>query len=205
MHKFPFVVEYRLGLGQVEFGVAERLLAEYEDFYLYNQSQYRDLFRKFQIDEDENDPKLVELRRQKAEANSKLATDHWAKLFRSLDFAEVTLLGLQIDWDELQKILQEDFRTKVHPTDSSLNFIAPPLRRLCSVLLFADRLETQIGKIDHKFDIDEARTKLSEKINELLAKLESQQVFEIREFSKNKHQIQKLKNPDAIITYIKEL
>ena len=198
MLKFPYVVEYRLGLGQVEFSVAEKLLAEYQDFYLYNQSQLNEIFRKYEQADGEEDEKLLALRRQKAEAAAKAATDHWAKLFGSMDFAESTLVGLQINWDDLQQIMIEEFRTKTHPTDSAMNYIAPQLRRLCSVLLFAERIQTQIKKKDIDLVVQP-------KFEEMLGKMAAGEVVEVPEFTKIKHQIQKLKNPEAITKFVEEL
>lgn len=215
MHKIPYVIEYKT--ERVEFKEAEDLLAEYQDFYLYNQSQYNEIFRKFIPDSadptagdgEEDDEKLRLLRMQKAEESAKSATAHWAKLFGSKDFAEVTLLGLKINWYDLQQILIEEFRKKIHSTESAMNYIAPPLRRLCSVLLFSEHLDHMLDKMSDKPKIEQAQIKKAQgavktKLNELLTRISNGDIFEIPEFGKTKPSLSKLKTPESIHLFIEE-
>ncbi|MCL2587682.1 MAG: hypothetical protein FWE31_05655 [Firmicutes bacterium] len=187
MRKFPYIVEYKLGQGQVEFKDAEKLLDEYQDFYISNQVKYREIFKKFEQADGEDDEKLIELRRLKAEQHAKEATDHWAKLFGSLDLAEVTLLGLEISWDDLQAILEEEFRAKTHPMDSAMGTIAPLLRQLASVLLFAHRLDEKGVESDI--------------VDRWLDKLEKGEELRIPEYSSVKKKVNKLK-PEALLEFV---
>ena len=198
--KFPYVTEYKLGEGQVEIKDAEELLAEYQDFYLYNQSQYNEIFKNAPLaegeernDGEEDDEKLIELQKLRAEQNAKSAVEHWGKLFGSMDFAESALIGLRINWGELQAILIEEFKARTHPTDSSMNYIAPPLRKLCSILLIAHKLHERgaepCEKINHRLD------QLSR--GELLG-------ITIPEYHKVKKQLTKCKTPDALQKFVEE-
>ena len=215
MHKFPYIVDYVVGGDQVEIKVAEELLKEYEDFYLYNRTQYSEVFKKYlpegemQNDGDDGDAKLLELRKLRAEQNAKAAVDHWAKLFRSMDFAQGSLLGIKIDWDALQQILLEELKSKIHPTDSSMNFIAPPLRKLCSILLFNYELNETLSKIEKRgkcaaLQIDEARKSIADKTNDLLTKLAKGDLLgvTVAEYHKSKSTIIKIKTPEAIINFV---
>ena len=82
MTKFPYVVEYKL-FEKVEVADAKVLLDEYNDFYLYNQSQYYDIFKKAKR-EVEDDGKELDL--ALAEKNAKRATRQPRRINRQIQY-----------------------------------------------------------------------------------------------------------------------
>ena len=202
MVKFPYVLEYSL-FTQVEIKNAEELLAEYNDFYIYNLAQYQSLFEhdneKFVVEELE----LAERERLDAvaEHNVKVSTDHFSKLFGSKDFAESSLVGLKINWYDLQQILLEEYKTKVPIHQSSMNDIAPRLRTVATILLFAERVVTKLEKLECDRDVTEPVKKGFEDLLERAGAGD----FCLPEFHKAKVQLNKMKRVNLITEFCKKL
>jgi len=212
MTKFAYVDEYKM-FERAEVRVAEELLAEYQDFFVYNQSQYRDIFRKFDVDDDgDDDEKTIEAKRLRAEMNSKAASDHFGLLFGSKDFAHSALLGLRINWDNLQQILLEEFRCKTLATMSAMNHIAPTLRKLASILLFAEYFYDKLNRMyktkenpkndEHNEKIDKTVAGVKIYFENLVEGLAKNSGAEIPEFTKTKNQLAKLRNVEVIIEFV---
>ena len=221
--KFPYVTEYKL-FERVDVREAEELLREYNDFYIYNQSQYNDIFRKLDAKDtnesetgEEDDERLAQLRALRAEQNAKAATDHFAALFGSKDFAESTLVGLKFSWYDLQQLLLEEFRTKTLASQSIMNHVAPRLRRIASALLFAEYMIAKLGKMYkqpssnkqqdiEKADIHNQRmevavTGVKSFFVDLLELLAKDDNAVLPEFGKSRNALAKLKTPEAIIEF----
>jgi len=212
MTKFPYVDEYKL-FDRAEVRVAEDLLAEYHDFFIYNQSQYAEIFRKVDIDLDEgDDEKTIEMKKLRAEQNSKAASDHFGSLFGSKDFVHVCLLGMRINWYDLQQILLEEFRSKTPPTLSAMNHIAPTLRKLSSTLLFAEYFNDRLERMkkpsenpknhDHNDKVETTIGWLKTFFVGLVERMCKNGCGEFPEYVKVKNQLAKLKTVEAIQEYI---
>jgi len=216
--KCPFVVGYKL-FERVEIREADEQLAEYNDFMVYNQSQYRDIFRHYkpQVGE-EPDPEYQEELEKAAELNAKKAVEHFTNLFGSRDFPESTLCGLKISWFDLQRILLEEFRHKTPATASSMNSIAPRLLRLASALLFGEYLHAKLERMVkpltsssaaaneksalHNADVEKATEYVHAVINVLVAKIASGEDVQVPEFNASKKDLAKLRTPESIVDYV---
>ena len=216
MTKFPYITEYKI-FERVDFPEAEEALRDYNDFFMYNLSQYNDIFKKseqFDIPTsgDDDDEKAVQLRLLRAEQNAKAATDHFTKLFGSKDFAESSLIGLKISWYDLQQLLLEEFRSKTPAGLSVMNHIAPRIRNVASALLFAESIVSRLEKMkktgerDREFNkqVDITLEGIREFFLGLLEILAKEERDILPEFSKTKHSIVKLKTPDALIEFCKK-
>lgn len=221
--KFPYVAEYSL-FERVEFRVAEEILRDYNDFFKYNESQYNDIFRKAPgLDgerENPEDEKERLLQRNRAEQNAKGATDHFRSLFASKDFAESALVGYRIAWDDLQQILIEEFRAKIPAQQSAMNDIAPKLRTIASIVLFAEYMVSKLGKMyktttstkpadiektnSHNAKVDETLEGIKVFFGDFLSVVQSSQRV-THEYAKSKNALAKLKTPEAVIEFCKNL
>jgi len=193
MTKFNYVSDYKL-FQRVDIREAEELLADYNDFYIYNQSQISDLSRV--IEEGEDDDKTEEYRAELAEKKARAATTYFQNLFGSKDFAESALIGLRINWYDLQQILLEEYQQKSSIQISAMNGIAPTLRKLASVLLFAENLVTKLGD-------DPSSEAAKNFFTALLEKIKEDDSIEIVEFHKSKKTLVKLKTPASILEFFK--
>jgi len=198
--KFDYVMGYSL-FEKIDLGVAEELLSEYNDFYLYNQAQYHEIATKAAVndcvlgDEEEEEHCIV-----KAMPIAKETTDFFAKLFGSKDFAASTLVGLKVAWDDLQQILLTEFKDRTIITESALIPVAYQLRNLASILLFAEAIVLGMGKV--KIPNDAAVEEVKAMFTQVL---ERQELPTVPEFSKEKKQLAKFKTVEQYVAYVKEL
>jgi len=144
MGKLPYISEAELFTRIDDYKHKEELMRDYNDFFLFNIAQYAEMYRKadektvgVDCDDDEIDE---ETRLAQAERNSKVATDHWRKLFGSKDFGEACMIGLKIQWYDLQKILLAEYKKKTPIEDSAMNGIACYLRNVATIMLLAERM-----------------------------------------------------------------
>lgn len=200
MVKFPYVEGYNFG-QIVEIKVAEELLREYNDFFLYNQDQLATIFNTVERDEDDEEDPMAQ---QRAEQNAKAATDRFSEWFGSQDFAKSAMVGLRIVWDDVQQILLEEYRKKTPIDQSAMNFIAPRLRAVCSVLLFAEYLNTKLGR-SKKEGSEEVARAVSEFFTILLEKMGNGEDVRVPEFSKSKKSLEKLKTLESILGFVKDM
>jgi len=148
MGNIPYVSEYQLFV-RTDFKLAEEILADYNDFYIFNMAQCGDIYYKtdenvnFDGDEEADDEKLAQV----AERNAKAATEHFASLFGNKDFSESSMVGFRPSWYDLQKILLEEYKRKTPIQDSAMNGIAPTLREVASIMLFACRVIEDLEKL----------------------------------------------------------
>jgi len=204
MTKFPYVLEYKL-FERIDLGEAEELLDEYKDFYEYNKVQVGQVK---ETDDDFHEVYGTDEEEKPAEQSKESSTEHFQKLFGSKDFAEACLLGMKIDFNELQKILMAEHRKGVPITESALNTIAPKLRATASILLFAEKIMTAVQKFTDKEDtkrkaellMDFARTGF-ESLLERHAKGE----VSVPDYNKNKKEITKIKNVDGYLELCERL
>jgi len=217
MVKFPYVEEYSL-FEQVEVRCAEELLREYNDFYLYNKTQYNDIFRRAPISSDDDevlDEKTEEELKAKAELNAKQATEHFIKLFGSKDFAESSLVGLKISWYDLQQILLDEYRKKTPAQQSAMNDIAPRLHSFASTLLFAEYFITKLTKMHKNNNDSEKCRQLNEKLDKtkplikdfftkVITALSENPRLRVPEYAKSKNALAKLKTVEGIIDYCEQ-
>lgn len=215
--KFPYVLEYKL-FEAVDVMEAEELLAEYNDFYMYNLTQieravaYSDDF--VETDETEED------RQKRAEHNAAAAAQHFKELMGSKDFAESSLVGLRIDYYSLQQILLEEYKTKTPINQSALNEIAPQLRTIASLLLFAHRIVAGLEKLTVDLaGLDETQQTRARNTNDkvllatefakegfslLVERLQTQKL-DIPEYNKTKKEFKKIKSIEAHIDFCEKL
>ena len=133
--KIPYVNPFELFV-RLEYRAAEEILAEYNDFYIFNMAQYAHIYRD--VEDDKEEDLEVEDHSELAEKNAKAATDHFASLFGSKDFGAASLVGFRPAWYDIQKILLEEFKHMTPVIDSAMNNIAPTLRNIASCALFAE-------------------------------------------------------------------
>lgn len=208
--KLPYVDQYKF-LESAEVREAEEFLNEYNDFYLYNQSQINDIFRKVDESGAEDDPVALEKIRQRAELTAKAATDKFAEYFGCKDFALSAMVGLKLAWDDIQQILLEEFRKRTAVEDSAMSYIGPQLRAVASVLLFSEYLHYKLGRMfkdsseknaQHNAKVEAAKMLVEQKFTEMLQTLERGEKISIPEFFKSKKQLEKLRNVDSIIEFV---
>jgi|GEM_PF-984328 len=220
MTGMPYIKDYTL-FEKVEVRKAAEILDEYNDFFMYNQSQYNDIRNiarptvDDQVDGDDDAPLCEKTEQQikiSAEYNAKQSVDHFKKLFGSKDFAESSLIGCEVAWDDLQQILIEEFKKKTAAQHSAMNEIAPRILTFISTLLFAEYFASKLGKL-HKSGEDEKCRLFNEKLDgateiiksffkTFIMALANNPDIRVSEFSKSKNALGKLKTIDAIIDYI---
>ncbi|MCL2846332.1 MAG: hypothetical protein FWE38_01450 [Firmicutes bacterium] len=216
MTKCPFVLDYKI-FERVEIKDADELLREYNDFYVYNQTQYRDLFTFDQSGDsnaeldDQEDGEVVVARPLVPAPN---AVEHFTKLFGSKDFAESCFTGLKIGWYDLQQILLEEFRTKTPAHLSAMNSIAPRLRAIATVLLFAEYMHTKVEKMrkegesektaQHNQKVDAVLAHVTDVFPILFEKIAVGGDIVLPEYNKSKNALAKLKTPEAVTEFIEQ-
>jgi hypothetical protein len=200
MGKFAYVLNAEL-FNQVEFRDAEELLNEYNDFYNYNIIQYMDIYGEhddvFGAVEDIDKEKEQEVR----EHNARASAEHFAKLFGNRDFHESCRVGFRVCWYSLQKILQEEYKSKVSAQQSAMNHIAPRLRNLASVMLFAEKLNDVL----HKFNAEPEVVSTIKAGFELLKERVREEELSLPEFHKGKVAIAKFKKKEQVIEFCEGL
>ena len=183
---------------RVEYKVAEEILAEYNDFFIYNLAEYNDLFYgKEENFEDASDEISEEERIAIADRKAKTATDHFTDLFGSKDFGESALVGFRPSWYDLEQILLEEYKNKTDIKNSAMNGIAPYLRNTASIMLFAERLVT--GLTEHGGS-DGQIAEMKQSFESLLARNENEKL-NIPEYFRVKKEISKLRKPEQFIDY----
>ena len=230
MLKFPYVMEYKL-FEKVDLAYAGELLNEYQDFFEYNKMQVAQVYNASTVDTFENPKEEEEVRAEaeRIEHNRSVCIDHFEKHFGSKDFAEASLVGLKIDFYELQKILMSEHRRGILIMESALNTIAPKLRALASSLLYAERIVSGLGKLSEIAKEKSTATSISASItsaafnnsaaadkaqlavdfakdgfNLLLERLLEQEVA-VPEYYRSKKELSKLKTIDAYIDFCEKL
>ena len=210
MLKFPYVIEYKL-FEKIDLLQAEDLLNEYTDFYEYNRTQVGQYIgSQAQEDDtpqpqDENEAKIIA---ERIAHNRSVCVDHFEKHFGSKDFAEACLMGLKIDFYALQEILISEQRRGIPITSSSINIIAPKLRVLASILLFAERI---VGGLERLTEVDKLKEKAQmaaefarEGFNLLLERTLEQDIA-VPEFNGSKKELSKIKTVDGYVDYCEKL
>ena len=191
-----------------DFGVAKELLDEYNDFLESNKVQYYDQAKKLDFKPDENtSEKDLELFKNNAEKRANEAVSHFKNLFNG-DLATGTLVGMKIDWDSLQQIIIEELNDKpqINIQKSVLNTIAPRLKIVASVLLFAEYMVTKLEKFKTmpKFNPDSVDEIIKQVKNGFLALLQGisdGDNVDVLEFTKSKNLVAKLKTPEAVLDF----
>jgi hypothetical protein len=184
-----------------EISRAEELLAEYNDFYIYNLAQYNCQAENRKLDnfngdgEDGESGAELQMRKDMAEHNARVASEHFVSLFGSKDFGESAMVGFHPDWYDLQQILLEESRTKTPISQSVMNSIAPRLLTVASLMLFAEKIVSGLEKLNAG---DIFTVPVKEGFEILLEKCKSGTV-KMPEFYKNKASITKFKKPEQYL------
>jgi hypothetical protein len=170
MIKFPYVLDYPL-FTEVEIKYAEELLSEYNDFYEYNKVQVGEcpVGKDFMADADEtmSEEEQNKYMIEQQEHNQKAAVAHFEKIFGNKDFAESALVGLKINWYELQQIISEECKNKTPILESTTNEIAKKIKNVASTLLYAERIVSDMEKmLIDVAGLDEAEQKRARVNNE---------------------------------------
>jgi hypothetical protein len=180
---------------RADFAHAEEIKDEYNDFYGYNWAQYNTIYHTLdnridEIDEKDDDETAEQKRAEAAERNGKIATDTFEKWFGNRDIKESILVGFRPAYDDIQKILMEEHKKKTPVIESAMNKIAPFLRNLASVLLFAEKIVTALeNDAEDEKKLDEIRAGFKK----LLAAVIKGTAGEMPEFSREKKSIGKFK------------
>jgi hypothetical protein len=202
MATFPFVIKY--SLTRVDLTHAEDLLAQYNDFYVYNLAQYQN-YAKLKVDDSgEISNENEELGKEEIERLEKLGNDNagvFAKVWGSMDFASATLMGLAIDWQPIQVSLLEEQRRKIPALESGMNETGNKLRKVASILSFADKITTDLTSKKADLEIVEL---IRQGFEMLLAEL-SKRDIKIPEYNIEKTKYLKIKSADGIIDYAQKL
>ena len=211
MGKIPYVLECELFV-KAEIKHAEELLAEYNDFYLYNLAHYSHIAegsdqqqrvshhhhvgQNNEVDELDEEKRLAI-----AEHNAKVATDHFALLFGSKDFGASSMVGFRPSWYDLQQILLEEFKHKTHIKESAMNGIAPALRNVASVMLYAERVVSELEKLNVA---PEFMAPIKEGFELLFERVRIENI-DVPEYYKNRAQFNKLKKTEQYLEFCKSL
>jgi hypothetical protein len=202
MVTFPYVLKY--SLERVEIPQAKDLLDQYNDFYAYNLAKYQD-YAKLKVDDSgELNNTNEELDAGELALLEKAGNDNagvFVKVWGSLDFASATLMGLEIDWQPIQVCLFEEQERKIPAGDSGMNETGIKLRKLASILVFADRITADLS--DKKVD-PEMIALIRQGFEMLLSEL-SKRDLDIPEYNLEKAKYQKIKTPNGIIDYAQKL
>jgi len=200
MGKLPYIQELELFV-RCDFKHAEEKRAEYVDFYYYNLAQYKNLYHTpldvtFACDPSNNETEDQRLF-DRAEHNAKVAADHFEQLLGSRDFYESVLVGFTPAWEDVQKILLEEYRQQTAIKDSSLNYIGRYLRRVASTVLFAEKIVSGLEKFDVNPDFV---TKVKERFVQLVEDCKDSET-KVPEFFKHKSAITKFKKPEQYLEF----
>ena len=202
MGKLPYITDCELFV-RLDFKHAEELLAEYNDFYIFNMAQYNHIYHR--VDENFETEKLDEIDEQKraeiADRNAKVATDYFMSLFGSKDFSESAMVGFRPAWYDLQQILLEEYKHKTPIQDSAMNGIAPILRNIASIMLFA----TNMIEGFENFGITTEQTEVIKDGFRMLMERATKEKVEIPEYNKSKMAIRKFKKPEQYIDFCEKL
>ena len=189
---------------KVEIPVAEDLLAEYNDFYASNLEFYQGRMKQHDAVENEvvaADDAPAEIDpKEKEQLDSDVQA--YIKMWGSLDFANATLVGLNIDWEAIQEKLMAEQEKNVMPSASALAPVAKQLRNVASVLAFSERIVTRLQR---KAVDKEMIDLMIQGFETLLAQVVNRNI-EVPELdgAENK-KIIKLKTVDAILDYANHL
>lgn len=202
MAVFPFVNKY--SLTRVDLSYAQDLLAQYNDFYVYNLAQYQN-YAKLKVDDSgEISNENEELGKEEAERLEKVGNDNaavFARVWGSVDFASATLMGLEIDWQPIQVSLLEEQQRKIPAPESGMNDAGSKLRKVASILSFTDKITTDLTVKKANLEIVEL---IRQGFEMLLAEL-SKRDIEIPEYNVEKAKYLKIKSADGIIDYAQRL
>jgi len=200
MGKIPYVSEYKL-FESVEFKQAEEILAEYNDFYIFNLAQinsmYHDCKENYENDEEIDEEKRIEI----ADRNARNATDHFITLFGSKDFAESAMIGFHPAWYDIQRMLLEEYKHKTPLSESATNWIARYLRNVASVLLFAQKIVSDLEKMGAVTDIIDI---IKDGFRILFEKVQTEKLF-IPEYHKTKAVFAKFRKAEQYIEFCGKL
>jgi hypothetical protein len=202
MTTFPFVLRY--SLERVDLTAAEDLLAQYNDFYVYNLAQYQNYAQLKVDDSGELSNATEELGQDEIAQLEKQGNDNagvFAKVWGSLDFASATLMGLEIDWQIIQVSLLEEQRRKIPAIESGMNEAGNKLRNVASVLSFADKIVTDLTAKN----TESGMVTLIKQGFELLLNELSARDIKIPEYNIEKPKYLKIKTADGIIDFAQKL
>jgi hypothetical protein len=203
MSNFPFVLSF--SLTPVEYVEAETLLADYNDFYVYNLAQHQSILKGKVAENGE----LEETGGEGADSENhgvleKIAADNVSEFVRqwgSRDFASATLMGLSIEWEKLQEILFDEQEKNVKIADSVLKPAAEKIRNLASVLSFAERI---LYRLRSKKADNAAIETIKQGFENLIDRLAVKEM-EIPEFHKEYKNFNKANTKEKVIEYAKAL
>ena len=203
MGKMPFVTECQLFV-RCEYKHAEEILQDYNDFYIFNMAQIAANNSKLGGDDDDEEEHAEpdeEKRQQTIDGRIKMATEHFKTLFGSKDFGESSMVGFKPAWYDLQKILLDEYKKKIPIQESRMNEIAPYLRNIASVMLFAERI---VADLEGAGGTPEQIEVLKDGFKLMLKNIESSGAV-FPEFFKEKKAISKFKKPEQYVEYARGL
>ena len=209
MIEFPYVIDYKL-FERVDIHIAEEILNEYTDFYAYNKTQVTQIvFDSTDADSFDDESKTDEQNSSdRLEHNKKVAREHFEKHLGNKDLAMASLVGMRVNYDELQKILISEHRRAIPITESSFNVIIPRLRVLASILLFAEGIVSGLQKIaedDKQKEKAELAIGFAKEGFMLMLERHAEQEIAVMEFHRHKKELAKIKNVDGYINFCEKL
>ena len=189
---------------KIDLKSAEELLIEYNDFMVFNKTQVRDLgvptACEFQPPAEESEEDAT----KRIEHNKQVAVNHFETLFGSKDIAESSLVGLRIDYDNVQKVLLDERANKIPITESAFNQIASTIRATSSILLLAERIVSDLQKLGGGGKVPLA-IEFAKEGFELLLDGVTKGNFGVPEYHITRRDINKLKTVDAYIEFCEKL
>jgi len=199
--KLPYVNDCELFV-RVEYKIAEEILAEYNDFYIFNLAEYNDIyfsqdktFEENGDDTDENERIAI------ADRKAKTATEHFTALFGSKDFGEGALVGFRPSWYDLEQILLEEYKNKTDVKNSAMNGIAPYLRNTASIMLFAEKM---VSGLSEHGGTEEQIASVRQGFETLIQRNENEKL-NIPEYYKLKKEISKFRKSEQYIDFSNRL
>lgn len=189
---------------KVEIPVAETLLSGYNDFYASNLEFYQGRMKQHDAVENEavaaeDDPAEVDPQMEK-QINSEVQA--FTRLWGSRDFANATLVGLDINWDAVQEKLMAEQEKHIAPSESQLAPVAQQLRNIASVLAFSERIVTRL----HRKAVDQEMIDLMiQGFETLMAQVVNRNIVVPELEGAENKKLMKLKTVDAILDYANQL
>jgi len=201
MGKLPYVNDSELFL-KLDHRHAEEIIGEFNDFYGFNMSQIHDIYFHAEIEEDDETEGVDEEKRLSiADKNAKAATDHFAGLFPSHEYGEGALVGFRPAYEDLQKILLEEYKNKTDIRDSVINGIAPRLRNIASIMAFASRI---VGDLEFLCADTEQIANVKAGFKKLIERNERERL-DLPMYTKTKDTFKKYKKAEQYIAFAEKL
>ncbi|MDR0975472.1 MAG: hypothetical protein LBM01_00745 [Christensenellaceae bacterium] len=221
MVKIPYISKYSL-FERIDLIDAEKLLAETNDFINYNRGVYatadeNDGSAQNDLDFDDVAPTSPAPIESPAASKNKISqADFFEKLVATKDIYESSLVGMQIEWEALQKILLDEQNAKIPVYNGALAQVFPRIAATASVLLHAQFITQALKRmIKDPTGLDAKKREKIEAENAKIAEIDAEirrgfeemlETLEQRElnlpaYSANKKELLKIKTLEGYLDF----